>query len=188
MLTPAGNGNSGTRTSHTNDSTIHIQGHNTDTFSEQVPLQATEGDRVKKKSVYVLHCQDSEEWVTSELKPILAKQNIDMFTPGDFVIGSRIANAHIDFINKAQVIIAVFSELAVTKGTDSEKQKWFDYALDHAVHKNPDPLSITVIPVLHGDVSSDQLPLTMKNLISVRTDDSKLESKIQRSIFSRQNL
>ena len=183
MLTPAGNGNSETQTSHTSDSKIHSQGHNIDTLSEQVPVQATRGDRIKKKSVYVLHREDSEKWVMSVLKPIFDKLNIDMFTPGNFVIGRTKANEHIDFINKVQVVIAVFSELAV-KDTDSEQQKWFKFALDHAISKNPDPSSITVIPVLHGDISCDQLPPTMKNLISVKTDDRKLESKIQRSIFS----
>ena len=136
--------------------------------------------QVEKKCVYVVHREDSKEWVEKKLKPIFAELCIDMLTPDDFIPGQTKGQARIDSVKKAQKIMIVFSKQAI-EDKCSDDQKWFKHDISRASHKNPDPSNSTVIPVLHGDISCDDLPEILKDKITVKSNDPQLKSKIQQS-------
>ena len=147
-------------------------------------LQVTRGDdKTKKKCVYVVHSEDSKDWVMKTLQPILGELNTDMLTSEDLVPGKTIAQARLDSTKEAQIVMVVFSKLTIAKGRPSEEQKWFNYELSQAVHKDPDPLNITVIPILLEAISSDQLPESMKNIVPLKINDPQFKHKIQK-VFS----
>ena len=149
----------------------------------RISLQATVsiGEAKKKKLIYVVHRSDGKKWVKEILGPILIELNTVMTTPDDFISGLTLGESHYEAVSKAHYTIIVFTKLAV-EGKQSDEQKWFNYALSKAEHKNPDPSVITIIPVLHGDILHTSLPATVKDIVPLKTDDPQFKSKIQQSI------
>ena len=137
------------------------------------------------KKVYVIHRSDSEQWVMDQLKPILTELNIDMSTSHDFIPGKPVAQAHGDSIKEAEKVIVVFSKLAVEDNEESNDQKWFKFALSQAEHKDPDPSNISVIPILHDNITHASLPDRMRNMVLLTTNDPQFKCKIQKSVFYR---
>ena len=105
-----------------------------------------------------------------------------MSTSNDFIPGKTVAQAHSDSIREAENIIVVFSKLAV-EDIQSEEQKWFKFALSRAEHKDPDPSNITIIPILHGNISHTNLPGSVRDITPLTANDTQFKSKIQKSIF-----
>ena len=147
----------------------------------QISLQVDrKNDKIgETKLIYVVHLSDSEQWVEETLRPILIELNTDMTTPNDFIPGRTPGQAHYEAVSKAHTTII---ELAV-EDKQSKEQKWFNFALSKAEHKNPDPSVITIIPVLHGDIPLTSLPATVIDIVPLKTDDPQFKSKIQKSIF-----
>jgi len=134
------------------------------------------------KCVYVVHREDSRNWVMNDLKPILTKLNLDMSTPDDFIPGMTKARARNAAIKNAQKIIIVFSNPA-KQDKFSNEHKWFEYELSKAEHKDPDPQSITIIPILYEGISRDDLPESVEDQILLTYNDPKFEDKIKDSIY-----
>lgn len=184
-LTPAGNGELTLTPAGNGELTLTPTGHTSGTQRKQISSQGTrsnEGINQKKRCVHVIHREDSKQWVMDKLKPVLTELNIDMSTPDNDIPGKTIERAVIDSVKNAHNIIVVFSKLAIDD-KHSKEHKWFMKALSRATHKDPDPLNITVIPVLHEDITHDNLPEGVGDLIPIKFDDPQFKSKIQRSIF-----
>ena len=140
------------------------------------------GETKKKKLIYVVHRSDGKLWVEKTLRSILIELNTDMMTPNDFISGLTLGESPYEAVSKAHTTIIVFSKLAI-QDKQSDEQKWFNFAISKAEHKNPDPSVITIIPVLHGDIPHTSLPATVKDIVPLETNDPQFKSKIQKSIF-----
>lgn len=161
-----------------------------DVLSKQDSLQATRTHKKPAaqakniKCVYVIHREDSKNWVMNHLKPILNDElNIDMSTEDNFIPGMTKAQARSVSVKNAQKIIVVFSKQSIEDQCSNE-HKWFEYDLSKAKHKDPNPQTITVIPILHGDISCGDLPESVEDQISLRTDHPLFKNKIKESILS----
>jgi len=148
-----------------------------------LPLQATDDDvNCKdltchyKKTVYVTYTDDSKEWVINVLKPFPMDLNVDVVTICDAIPGKTILSARTDFINKATKIILVISKQSIT-------DKIFLFDINKALHKNPDPTEITIIPILYGNVVCSDAPEQVADLISISYDDPEFAAKITNSVY-----
>ena len=130
----------------------------------------------------MVHRSDIDQWVKETLGPILIELNTDMTTPNDFTPGMTPGQAHDEAVSKAHTTIVVFSKLAV-EDKQSKEQKWFNFALSKAECKDPDPSVITIIPVLHGDIPPTSLPVAVKNIVPLKSNDPQFKTKIKKSIF-----
>ena len=134
-----------------------------------------------KKKVYVIHCDDSKEWVDGRLKTVLTKLSVQMDTIDDAVVGSSIPNARYQLVAKADKVIVVISPSSRNKW--SKENQWNEFELAYATQKDPGSTKITIIPILYGNVKSKDLPKTVSGLVSLRFDAKGFEEKIKESIF-----
>lgn len=152
--------------------------------TNDVPMLCPNQETQVRKVVYITHYSDSKKWITNTLKPILDKLNVDILTIEDAVVGQTMATARDELVNKADIIIVVFS-LQSKQNKKSLESKWVHYDLDRANHKNPDPNKIRFIPILFGDTEQEDLPRPLDNVVVLKADNTSLEEKIKESIFSK---
>ena len=152
--------------------------------NDVVPMLCPNQETQAHKVVYITHYSDSVKWITNTLKPILDKLNVDILTIEDAVVGQTMATARDELVNKADIIIVVFS-LQSKQNKKSLESKWVHYDLDRANHKNPDPNKIRFIPILFGDTEQKDLPRPLDNVIVLKADNTSLEEKIKESIFGK---
>ena len=130
-----------------------------------------------KKKVYLAYGEDSKQWVTDRLIPLLKSFNVEVVTIDDAIPGKTYLSARADFIKEACKIIVVLSEQSV-------QDKPFLYDISKAQHKDPDPRKILIIPVLFGNVTHDDVPTSIKELIPISYNDLEFVTKIKQSVDS----
>jgi len=133
------------------------------------------------KKVYVIHCDDSKQWVDGRLKTVLTALSVQMDTIDDAVVGSTISNARYQLVAKADKVILVISPSSRNRW--SKENQWSEFELAYATQKDPGSTKITIIPILYGNVKSEDLPKTVSGLVSLRFDAKDFEEKIKESIF-----
>lgn len=131
----------------------------------------------KKLKVYVAHVEDSEQWVTSKLIPFLERLSFEVVRISDAIPGKPYLYARTEFIKEASKIIFVISKM-------SKSDKDFLYDLSKALHKNPDPTEITIIPILFENATHYDVPTQIKELTSIRYSDPNFPTKITKSLYS----
>ena len=159
---------------------------------EHLPLQVTDDDAngamvpsattckdltCCKKKLYLAHGEDSKPWVTETLIPVIQAFNIKVVTICDAIPGKTYLSARADFIKEACKIIVVVSEQSV-------KDKTFLHDISKAQHKNPDPTKILIIPILFRNVTLDDVPTSIRDLIPISYDSPDFVAKIKLSIDS----
>ena len=65
------------------------------------------------KKVYLAHGEDSKQWVTDRLIPVLKSFKVEVVTIDDAIPGKTYLSARADFIKEACKIIIVLSEQSV---------------------------------------------------------------------------
>ena len=159
---------------------------------EQLPLQATDDDKAVpipstckalayynycRKTVYIAHGNDSEQWVVETLIPFLIELNVKVIRISDAIPGKAHYSARIEFIDEANKTILVISE-------QTKSDKDFVYDINRALHKDSDPTKITIIPILYENISHSDIPKQVVHLISIRNNDPDFVTKITKSIYS----
>ena len=130
-----------------------------------------------KKKLYLAHGEDSKQWVTKRLIPVIETFNIKVVTICDAIPGKTYLSARADFIKEACKIIVVLSEQSV-------KDKTFLHDISKAQHKDPDPTGILIIPILFENVTLDDVPTSIRDLIPISYDSPDFAIKIKKSIDS----
>lgn len=136
----------------------------------------------KRVKVYLIYSDDSTDWVSDTLTPILNKLNVTVLTKEDAVAGKTIAGARHDLVHKTDKAIVVVSS-KLTQDKLSEDIKWLNYDLHQVTQKSPDPSEINLIPILYGNTTAKDLPKILHGLVTLRADDANFQLKIKQSIF-----
>ena len=154
-----------------------------DTTTSKQALVPCNQKKKASKVVYITHCSDSKEWITSKLRPLLDELDVEILTIENAVVGQTIANARDELVNKADKIIVVFS-WQFKEDKELPESKWLHYDLEQAKHKNPDLQKISFIPILYKDTKPEDLPRPLDNMIPIKADSSNLKEKLEESIFN----
>lgn len=156
---------------------LPLQVSDDDANGAMVPSATTCKDLTCKKKLYLAHGEDSKPWVTETLIPIIETFNIEVVTICDAIPGKTYLSARADFIKEACKIIVVVSEQSV-------KDKTFLHDISKAQHKNPDPTKILIIPILFRNVTLDDVPTSIRDLIPISYNSPDFVAKIKLSIDS----
>lgn len=181
-LTPVGDGNNAPSAQVTSDDTHENESANNTVDpqlrNDTVPSTCKElACYYFKIVIYVTFSHDSKQWIFETLKPFLETLNVKMTTIFDAIPGKPRLKARYDLINEANKTISVISR-------ESTKDKYFSSDLSRALHKDPYPTKITVIPILYGDVTHSDIPELIKDLTEIRNDDPEFIAKMTKSIYS----
>ena len=183
------------------EGTVHVQATDDDDTPDGIIVPATVGRIVptsfslqqfppvqektvhsKRVKVYLIYSDDSTDWVTDTLTPILNKLNVTVLTKEDAVAGKTIAGARHDLVHKTDKAIVVVSS-KLTQDKLSEDIKWLNYDLHQVTQKSPDPSEVSLIPILYGNTTAKDLPKILHGLVTLRADDANFQLKIKQSIF-----
>lgn len=152
-----------------------LQAPNDEANGEVVP--SARKDLACKKKLYLAHSEDSKQWVSDTLIPSLETVEVEVVTIRDAIPGKTKLSARTDFIKEACKIILVISK-------QSKEDKTFLHDISKARHKDPDPTKITIIPILFGNVTHNDVPKSITDLIPIHHDDEEFQKKIKQSIDS----
>ena len=157
---------------------------------EQLPLQATDDDitvpipstckaLAYRKTVYITHSNDSEQWVVNTLIPFLRelKFNVEVVRISDAIPGKPKLSARLDFINEASKTILVISKQSIKDGC-------FLFDTNKALYKDPGSTKMMIIPILYENVAYSDIPEQIVHLTSISYNDPKFATKITKSIDS----
>ena len=139
------------------------------------PFAAACKDLVDKKKVYLAHGEDSKQWVTDTLIPVLKALNFEVVTINDAISGKTYLSARDDFIKEACNMIVVISEQLV-------KDKTFLHDISKAQHKDPDPTKFSIVPILFGNVTLSDVPTSIMDVIPISNANPEFVAKIKLSI------